>query len=50
MSEIEICETKKVNKYYKSVKLVKFPISEGIFPDMKFEDKDLNNNEKYENE
>ena len=44
MSEIDICE---INKNYKCVKLDKFPSSGGIFPDMEFECKDLNNDEKY---
>ena len=42
MSEIDICEIKKINKNYKSLKLDKFPSSGGIFPDMEFDSKDLN--------
>ena len=42
MSEIDICE---INKNYKCVKLDKFPISGGMFPDMEFEPKYLNKNE-----
>ena len=35
-----------MNKNYNSLKLVKFPISGGILPDILFESKSLNN-EKY---
>ena len=42
---------REINKQYNCVKLDKFPISGGIFPDMKFEYKSLNKiNEKYKNE
>ena len=50
MSEIDICEIKEINKNYNSSKLDKFPSSGGIFPDMEFEYKCLNNYEKYKNE
>ena len=50
MREIDICEIKKINKNYNCVKLDKFPSSGGIFPDMLFLCKYLNNNEKYFNE
>ena len=49
MSEIDVCEIKEINKNYNRVKLAKFPSSGGIFPDMEFECKSLNNNEKYKN-
>ena len=45
MSEIDICEIK--NKNYNSLNLDNFPSSGGIFPEMEFECKYLNNNEKY---
>ena len=44
MSEIDDCEIKIINKNHNCVKLDKFPISEGILPDISFECKDLNNN------
>ena len=45
MSEIDNRE--KINKNNNSVKWIKFPISEGMFPDILFEDKYLNKSEKY---
>ena len=42
MGEIDNCEIK-INKNYKSVKLDKFPISGGMFPDILLKNKDLNN-------
>ena len=37
-------------KNYNFVNLGKFPISGGISPDISFESKSLNNNQKYKNE
>ena len=34
ISEIDICEIKKINENYKCIKLDKLPSSGGIFPDM----------------
>ena len=45
MSKIDNYEIK-INKNYKCVKLVKFPISGGISPDISFENKRLNNENK----
>ena len=44
MSEMDDCEI--INKNYKELNIFKFPISGGIFPDMLFDCKRLNHNEK----
>ena len=44
MSEIDDCEIKIINKNHNCVKLDKFPISGGIFPEISFSCNLLNNN------
>ena len=47
MSEIDNCD-KQTNENYNCVKFVKFPISEGMFPVIQFENKPLKNERKNE--